>query len=76
VDVRARFANVLVVVVTAPPDILAARLAGRSRGSDGKLELRIKRNDIFADFEPDLTINNAGAPESAVRLFLEAINSR
>ncbi len=73
-DVRARFTNVFVVMVTAPPDIRAARLARRSRGSDGKLDLRIKRNDIFTNFEPDLTINNTGAPESAVRLFLEAIN--
>lgn len=73
-DVRARFANVFVVMVTAPPDILAARLAGRSRGSDGKLNLRITRNDIFADFMADLTINNTGAPENAVRLLLKAVD--
>ena len=72
--VRARFSSVFVVMVTAPPNILAARLAGRSRGTDGQLDLRIRRNDFFTDFEPDLTINNTGAPEDAVRLFLEAIN--
>lgn len=74
-DVQARYENVDVVLVTAPTEILAARLAGRSRGSDGPADLRIKRNDLYAGFRPDHTICNTGAPEEAVRLFLDAINA-
>ncbi len=72
-DVRARYANVGVVLVTAPAEILTARLAGRSRASDGSLNERIKRNDAFADFCADITIDNTGAPEIAVQRFLMAI---
>ncbi|CAN0485582.1 unnamed protein product, partial [Phaeothamnion confervicola] len=39
-DVRTRYENVDVMLVTAPMEILAARLAGRSRGSDGPADLR------------------------------------
>ena len=72
-DVRARYASVSVVLVTAPPDILAARLAGRSRSSDGSLDLRLKRNDAFAGFRPDHTINNIGAPDHAIRQLLALV---
>ena len=36
-DVRTRYAHVDAVLVTAPADILSARLAGRARGTDGPL---------------------------------------
>jgi len=68
--VRAGYTQVDVVLVTAPSDILMARLAGRARASDGPLEQRIKRNDAFADFRADYTINNAGAPGTAARQLL------
>lgn len=73
-DIRGRYANVCVVLVTASPAVLAARLAGRSRDSDGPLRQRIKRNDAFANFRADHAIDNVGTPEHAVRLFLEVIN--
>lgn len=72
-DVRARYTQVDVVLVTAPAKILAARLAGRSRASDGPLEQRIKRNDAFADFRADYTIDNAGAPGTAARQLLAVL---
>jgi len=72
-DVRARYAVVDVVLVTAPADILVARLAGRSRGSDGPLEQRIKRNDAYAGFRADYTINNVGAPRTAARQLLAVL---
>lgn len=72
-EVRARYVRVDVVLVTAPAEILAARLSGRSRASDGPLNERIKRNDAFTDFRPDCTIDNAGAPDKAVRQLLGVI---
>lgn len=73
-DIRARYANACVVLVMAPPAVLAARLAGRSRDSDGPLHQRLKRNDAFANFRADHAIDNISTPEHAVRLFLEVIN--
>lgn len=72
-EVRTRYTQVDVVLVTAPAEILAARLAGRSRASDGPLEQRIKRNDAFAGFRADHTINNAGAPRTAARQLLAVL---
>jgi ribose 1,5-bisphosphokinase len=72
-EVRARYSQVDVVLVTAPAEILAARLAGRSRASDGPLEQRIKRNDAFAGFRADYTIDNAGAPGTAARQLLDIL---
>ena len=40
--VRARYANVVAVLVTAPREVLAARLAARDRSSDGSInEFRV-----------------------------------
>ena len=72
-DLRARYAKVEAVLVTAPADLLAARLAGRARGSDGPLEQRLKRSDAFAGFRADRTINNDGTPDEAVRRLLDVI---
>jgi ribose 1,5-bisphosphokinase len=59
---RAAFPRVSVVAVTAPPEILAARLAARGRAEDGDLAARLARE---APVEADLTIVNVGAPEIA-----------
>ncbi len=72
-ELRARYAKVEAVLVTAPADVLAARLAGRARGSDGSLEQRLKRSDAFAGFRADHTISNDSAPEEAVRRLLGVI---
>jgi ribose 1,5-bisphosphokinase len=40
---RRAYADVTVVLITAPPDILAERLAARARGSDGPLSDRLGR---------------------------------
>ncbi len=52
---------------------LAARLAGRSRASDGSLEDRIKRNAMYADFSADIVIDNSGALEEAVNALMSAL---
>jgi ribose 1,5-bisphosphokinase len=74
-DMRARFARIDIVLVTAPADILAARLSGRARVSDGPLEQRIKRNDAYEGFRADHTINNVGIPDKAARQLLAIIRA-
>ena len=73
-DVRARYRRVNTVLVTAPADILAERLAGRSRETDGNLAQRIQRSDGFAEFRADHVIENISAPEFAVRTLLDVIH--
>jgi ribose 1,5-bisphosphokinase len=73
-DVRARYARVDVVLITAPADVLTARLSGRSRDTDGSLIERIKRSDAFADFQASHVIENIGAPGTAVQQLLDVIN--
>jgi ribose 1,5-bisphosphokinase len=62
---RERYADVRVVLVTAPPDVLAARLAARGRSSDGDLAQRLARSENFAALAADCVIANVGAPEAA-----------
>lgn len=63
---RGRFANVQSVAITAPDDVLAARLAGRDRGSDGPLQARLERNKRYPTFAADTVIDNSGEIEDAV----------
>jgi ribose 1,5-bisphosphokinase len=56
---RQRYANVVVVAISAPPEILAARLAARKRGSDVDVGERLHRV-IDAGGSPDFTIVNVG----------------
>jgi ribose 1,5-bisphosphokinase len=67
---RRAYADVVVIAVTAPPDILAERLAIRARGSDGKIEQRLGRA-VDETGALDITIHNVGnAQEHAERLVL------
>jgi ribose 1,5-bisphosphokinase len=61
--VRRAYANVTVVSITAPPEILKQRLAARARSSDGQIEQRLNRavSDLAAI--PDITIVNVGDAE-------------
>jgi ribose 1,5-bisphosphokinase len=59
-ELRRAYADVRVVLVTAPADILAARLAARDRSSDGEIAYRLGREiDAAAG---DVTIHNIGNP--------------
>jgi ribose 1,5-bisphosphokinase len=65
---RLAYADVVVVSITAPPEVLAERLANRARSSDGKIEQRLGRS-IDETGAPDITIHNVGsAEEHAERL--------
>ena len=71
---RQRYAEVAVVMVTAPQKVLAARLAGRNRASDGDIAARVQRaSGLDQDGEPDFVIRNDGDPDAGIRRLLNAI---
>jgi ribose 1,5-bisphosphokinase len=70
---RRAYANVLVVAVTAPSDVLAERLAMRGRSSDGSLERRLHRAVDEASAAPDVTIVNVGSVEYHARQLVRII---
>jgi ribose 1,5-bisphosphokinase len=72
-EARERYAEVRVVLVTAPPDVLAARLAARARGSDGDLARRLARSENFAALAADCVITNVGAPDIGAAALTAAI---
>ena len=70
---RHAYANVVVVAITAPADVLAARLAMRKRGSDGNIAQRLARKVDDTDAEPDVTIVNVSSAEYHARQLLRII---
>ncbi len=70
---RLRYESVTVVQVTAPPKVLAARLAERRRPSDGNHDARLGRITNGQDIEPDVVIRNVGRPEVGIRRMLNVI---
>jgi ribose 1,5-bisphosphokinase len=72
--VRARYANVVAVLVTAPREVLAARLVARDRPSDGSIEQRVGRSEIEPrGFRPDVIINNVGEPDVGARRLVDTV---
>lgn len=69
---RRSYANVRVIAVTAPADVLAQRVAARGRASDGRIEDRLRRAIVSA--EPDFTINNIGSAEEHAAELLKVID--
>jgi ribose 1,5-bisphosphokinase len=70
---RRAYADVAVVSITAPPQVLAERLAMRARGSDGKIEQRLGRTDDDAASAPDFTIMNVSSAEYHARQLVRII---
>jgi ribose 1,5-bisphosphokinase len=70
---RRAYTNVVVVSITAPPDVLAERLAMRRRSSDGRLEARLGRTVEDAAAAPDVTIVNTGSAEYHSRQLVRVI---
>jgi ribose 1,5-bisphosphokinase len=68
---RRAYADVTVILITAPPNVLAERLAMRSRSSDGKIEHRLSRT--VDEAAPDVTIVNTGSVEFHARQLVRAI---
>ncbi|KJC60685.1 ribose-phosphate pyrophosphokinase [Bradyrhizobium sp. LTSPM299] len=70
---RRNYVNVVVVLITAPPDVLAARLAARARASDGQLAHRLARSVDETAAVPDVTIVNSGSAEFHGRQLIRII---
>lgn len=72
---RQNYADVVVVAISAPPEVLAERLAARARGSDGAIEHRLARS-VDDTVAPDITIVNVGDPVAHADRLLQAITAR
>lgn len=72
---RQNYANVVVVAITAPPDVLAQRLAARARHSDGNIADRLARSVENAIAHADVTILNAGSAEYHGRQLVRVIKN-
>jgi ribose 1,5-bisphosphokinase len=70
---RRTYADVVVVSIMAPPEILSQRLAARTRGGDGLVTDRLRRTVDAAAATPDVTIMNVGSAEDHARELLRAI---
>jgi ribose 1,5-bisphosphokinase len=68
--IKARYANVVVVEVTASPEILAERLAARGRESRGEVLARLARSAELGDqLAGAVRIDNGGSREEAGERF-------
>lgn len=65
-ELRERYAKVVVVLVTAPREILLARLAMRGREDDRDMAGRLERAST-EDFAPDIVIENVRDPRIAAQ---------
>src|SRR6202165_3892087 len=65
--VRRGYADVVVISITAPPEILSQRLAKRSRSSDGQIADRLNRAVDGVAASPDVTVTNVGDVEHHAR---------
>lgn len=72
---RQAYANVVVVAITAPPDVLAQRLAARARHSDGNIADRLSRSVEDVSAQADVTILNAGSADYHSRQLVRVIRN-
>lgn len=72
---RQAYANVVVVAITAPPDVLAQRLAARARRSDGNIQERLERHVDDTSAHADVTIVNAGSADYHSRQLVRVIRN-
>ncbi|TFV39910.1 phosphonate metabolism protein/1,5-bisphosphokinase (PRPP-forming) PhnN [Bradyrhizobium frederickii] len=72
---RQTYANVVVVAITAPPEVLARRLAARARQSDGNIAERLTRSIDDATAQADVTILNAGSAEDHSRELVRVVRN-
>jgi ribose 1,5-bisphosphokinase len=70
---RRAYADVVVIAITAPPEILAKRLASRGRSSDGKIEQRLGRMVDDDSAKPNVTIVNMSSAEYHARQLMRII---
>ena len=74
---RNRYADVVAVLITAPQDVLMARLAARARATDGDLSQRMARSAKISDaLDADIVIENTGSIDDGARRLLDDIETR
>ena len=71
--IRRAYFDVVVVLITAPPNVLAERIAMRARSSDGTVENRLRRTVEDASAAPDVTIVNTGSADYHSRQLVRVI---
>jgi ribose 1,5-bisphosphokinase len=71
---RERYATVTVALITAPLDVLAARLHARGRDSDGSITDRVQRSVATGALNADVVIDNIGAVETAAAALLRVVS--
>jgi ribose 1,5-bisphosphokinase len=69
---RCVYANVVVVSITAPKEVLEQRLAARARSSDGEIGQRLQRS-VDEATAPDVTIVNVGSVEDHARELIRIV---
>ena len=74
-QLRRAYANVVVVSITAPPEVLAQRLAARARRSDGNIGERLNRSVDDEAASANVTIVNAGSAEYHSRQLVRVIRN-
>lgn len=74
--IRAAFADVVVVQITARPEIVAERLHGRGREDAQAIAMRIARSKQLEGSTADIEIDNSGAIEVAGEVLIDVITAR
>ena len=75
-DARRRYQPLRVIVVTAPADIVAARLAGRGRESAEDIAERLARGALALPEGPDVgVVVNDGSLETSIARMLAALRA-
>lgn len=73
-EARARYQPLRVISVTAPAEIIAARLAARGRESESEIAARLARGALAPPQGPDvITVTNSGTLESGIARLLDAL---
>jgi ribose 1,5-bisphosphokinase len=74
---RNRYARVSAVLITAPAEVLAGRLAQRGREEIDAVAARLGRAAASeSTLQPDFVIENVGSPESGAKLLRDIIYGR
>jgi ribose 1,5-bisphosphokinase len=74
-ELRERYGRLTVVLVTAPKEVLLARLAARGRESGGDVAERIDRA-AADDLAPDIVIDNIGDPHDGASRLAEVLRGK
>ena len=77
IEARKRFVPARIVMVTAPKELLAARLSLRSRESAAEIKARLSRQaPEITDIDGAVIIENSGSVADGVMALLKALNFR